>query len=493
MKRTFVTRLPDRAGSLLPITECLDRYGLTITRISYNRAVDTRMLFLEAEGNEESLDAAEKKLTEEGCLSNDESPESVVLMAFALPERSGMLLPVLRLVHRFGFNISYISLRREKDEPPLLQMGLFADKSRAFSEFLRRASLYCPVQILDYDNSNKILDDTVFYLSFARSIAEKARLSPKESRRLLINANRIMQVLDEQNRSPYKTFDTIGQFADFLVSHEGDAYRPRITQIDCTRLPAPGDSIRDQVMVTAIEPPCGSNSFVLVREGKLIVVDCGFSRYRQEWEKTLKSLFPAASSAKSILLLTHADVDHCGCLDFFDLVYMSQTSFENFRREAKGKPALREEDPLQRPYFRICKILSSYRMPSLNNCNILKAVEAVPSDGFPYRRLRSLAVDDLLFEVYEGQGGHLPGETVFIERSHKMVFTGDIFVNIKAFSKEQAEFNRIAPYLLTSVDCNPALAKEERKALPSLLGPGKWFVFGGHGGMYRWDILDKET
>lgn len=161
---------------------------------------------------------------------------------------------------------------------------------------------------------------------------------------------------------------------------------------------------------------------------------------------------------------------------------MSQSSYESFRREAEGKPALREEEPLQRPYVRICKILSSYRMPSLNNCNILEAAEAFPSDGFPYRRLRTLTVDDLTFEVYEGQGGHLPGETVFIERSHKMVFIGDVFVNIKAFSKERAEFNRIAPYLLTSVDCNPALAKKERRALPALLGPGTWSVFGSHGG-----------
>lgn len=484
MKRTFVTNLPDQPGSLLPITECLARRGLTITRVSYNHAVDTRMLFLEAEGESEALDAAEKELTEDGYLSNGDLRENVVLLAFSLPEPPGTLLPVLRLIRRFGFNISYISFRREEDTPSLLQLGIFAGKGRALSEFLRRASLYCPVQILKYDNSNKILDDTVFYLSFARSIAEKAGLSPKESRRLLIHTNRIMQVLDEQNRSPYKTFDAIRQFADFLVSHEGADFRPRITAIECPQGAASGDSIT----VTAIEPPCGSNSFALLREGKLLVIDCGFARYQQEWEKTLKSLFPDVSFAESALLLTHADVDHCGCLDLFDSVYMSKASFESFQREAAGKPALREQDPLQRPYVRICKFLSTYQTPALSNCKILESADPFPSGGPPYRRLTSLCFADLTFEVYEGQGGHLPGETVYVERMYKLVFTGDIFVNIKAFSKQQAEFNRIAPYLLSSVDCDPVLAKREREALPQLLGPGKWFVFGGHGGVCQWEL-----
>ena len=42
-------------------------------------------------------------------------------------------------------------------------------------------------------------------------------------------------------------------------------------------------------------------------------------------------------------------------------------------------------------------------------------------------------------------------------------------------------YNRYAPYLMTSVDTDSALAAREREALWPMLGPGVWTVFGGHG------------
>ena len=73
------------------------------------------------------------------------------------------------------------------------------------------------------------------------------------------------------------------------------------------------------------------------------------------------------------------------------------------------------------------------------------------------------------------------GETVFIERRKRILFTGDIIVNIKGFTREQAKFNSLAPFLMTSVDTDPALAALERDEIKKLLEPGKWLIFGGHG------------
>ena len=75
------------------------------------------------------------------------------------------------------------------------------------------------------------------------------------------------------------------------------------------------------------------------------------------------------------------------------------------------------------------------------------------------------------------------GEMVWVERREKIAFTGDIFVNIKGFTPEQAAFNRLAPYLMTSVDTNPGIAKQEREVLRTILGAGTWQIFGGHGAM----------
>ena len=70
---------------------------------------------------------------------------------------------------------------------------------------------------------------------------------------------------------------------------------------------------------------------------------------------------------------------------------------------------------------------------------------------------------------------------MLVERRLHLAFTGDIYVNIKEFTREQTVYNRYAPYLMTSVDTDPKLAAREREALWEVLGEGTWTIFGGHG------------
>ena len=93
----------------------------------------------------------------------------------------------------------------------------------------------------------------------------------------------------------------------------------------------------------------------------------------------------------------------------------------------------------------------------------------------------SYSFGDLEFEVFEGKGGHLPGEVVLIDYEHKIAFTGDIYVNIHGMTAEQAEYNRYAPILMTSVDSDPVLCAQERAAVIQRLGVGQWQIFGAHG------------
>ena len=58
---------------------------------------------------------------------------------------------------------------------------------------------------------------------------------------------------------------------------------------------------------------------------------------------------------------------------------------------------------------------------------------------------------------------------------------GDIYINTHGLTAEQAEYNQYAPILMTSVDTNPELCAEERKAILQRLGVGKWQIFGAHG------------
>jgi len=99
---------------------------------------------------------------------------------------------------------------------------------------------------------------------------------------------------------------------------------------------------------------------------------------------------------------------------------------------------------------------------------------------------------ELSFEVYEGKGGHLPGEIVLIDYEHHVVFSGDVYVNLRGMTAEQAKYNQYAPILMTSVDTDPAMCARERSAILQRLGAGDWRIFGAHGGVKQYTLAAQK-
>ena len=79
----------------------------------------------------------------------------------------------------------------------------------------------------------------------------------------------------------------------------------------------------------------------------------------------------------------------------------------------------------------------------------------------------------------------MDGEVAIACEAEQLLFTGDITVNIKGFSPVQAAFNRLAPYLMTSVNMDSARATIERDALAARFPPEKYIYCCGHGAI--WD------
>jgi len=133
---------------------------------------------------------------------------------------------------------------------------------------------------------------------------------------------------------------------------------------------------------------------------------------------------------------------------------------------------------LHNPYINICKILTGYKPVNEKN---LSPQWNIASGKYPLEQIGFYSVGELNFEVYEGQGGHLPGEIILIDYNHKLAFTGDVFINVTELTKRQAQYNKYAPILMTSVDTNSDLCAKERQAFLQRLGVGDWNIFGGHG------------
>ena len=461
--------MPNHKGAFLKASECFAQLGINITRVSYNTAVDLHTLFIEAEGDEEKLRQADEMLAEIGYLRTPDQEKSIVLLEFMLEDKPGSVTEVLRLIDRYTLNISYISSQENGTGYQPFKMGLFVNDEEKFRDFLDEAGKLCVLRIIDYDHSENVYDNSIFYQSFVAELMRCLDLPASKRDELLVNSNLVMQMLDEKGLSPYKTFESIARFAHLLAACRGENFSPRITHHEIT----------DQTEIILIEPACGSNITIIKSMGEILFIDTGYALYREEMEKIFRQLLPEYEDMRKKVYITHADVDHCGLLTYFDEIIAGRKTKECFEAEYAGKDGYREQNPLHKPYISICKILTGYRPP--DPAKVTVPWESPENPDEPLVRIGDYSVGEMHFEVYEGKGGHLKGETVWIDRQHRIVFSGDIFINTHGLTPEQAQHNQYAPVLMTAVDTDTALCALERGYMMQMLDQGEWALFGAHG------------
>lgn len=462
--------MPDKTGSFLKAGREIYSVGANIVRVSYNKAVDIHTLFIDVSGNEEQLRIISQKLEILGYVSDNEAVADIMLIEFRLKDVPGAVLPILELIETFDFNISYISSQENGTDYQNFRMGLRVTDSEKIKQFLEKSSEICDIKIIDYDKSKKVLDNSAFYLSFAEQITTNLNLDKDSAKKLIADSNLIMQMLDEKDEPAYKVFDNIAKFADLIERYKGDGFCANVTRKE----------LSEGFSLYIIEPSCGSNTAILEKDSKLLFVDCGFACYKNEMEILLSSIFPDYLQREKQLALTHSDIDHCGFAKSFNKIYLSRKSYENFKLEEKNLPNFREQNKKHAPYCRISKLLTGYTCQSTQNMLIVDQ-DGINEENAPIVLIGNFDFGGLYFDVYAGNGGHAKGEIVIVCEQLKIVFSGDIVVNIAGFSKEQREFNAIAPYLMTSVNMNTQKASEERAYLLDLFSKDKYLYCCGHG------------
>ncbi len=478
MRKTYVTSMPDHIGAFLKASQCFSSLGINITRVSYNKAVDSHTLFIDAEGTEEELQKADVALEKIGYLQTGQNKSSIVLIEFCLEDVPGSVTDILLLINEFNFNISYISSQENGTNYQLFKMGLYVEDSEKISAFLAEAEKICKVRVIEYNTSEKVYDNSIFYNTYVMGLGKMMGLSVLQMQKLLVHVNLAMQTLDEKGLSPYRTFDSISKFAELLSSAKGRSFMPRIST----------HRVAENTEITLIEPPCGSNTIIIKSNDKILFVDSGYACYSDEMSAVFKKIIPGFEKMKKTILVTHADVDHCGLLPMFDEVIASPKTATCLQNEYAGKNGYREENPLHKPYINICKTLTFYQpvepekitVPWENKENLRE----------PLTQIGFFDFEELHFEVYEGKGGHLPGEIVLIDYQNHIAITGDIYINIHGLTSEQAAYNQYAPILMTSVDTEPNVCAEERKAILQRLGVGNWQIFGAHGFKKDYSVIN---
>ncbi|AEY65914.1 MBL fold metallo-hydrolase [Clostridium sp. BNL1100] len=451
-RRTYVTSMPDKTGAFLLASKIIAKYNGNIVRVSYNKAIDLHTLFIDVEADEEALSKIAEELGSIGYLNEKISETRIIVVNIKIPDISGGVLPILRILDRYGINISYINASTSDSEYQDFKMGLLIENPGIIKMLLDDISEMYQIEIIDYDDSEKKLDNTIFYIRLANEMKKLMHLSTKVTMEFISESNRILQMLQEKGESPDKVFDYIRRFAYFISRHRGSNFNADIERL----------KISDAVTLYNIQPPCGSNTYVMESEEELVLVDTGYTIYSDEMHGIFRKLFGDWEERVKRIYITHSDVDHCGLLSRLPNagIYLNKKSAESLERQYKGISDYREKSSIGLGYSKLSRIISGYVPVDTERFEIMNT--GTLEDHKDLLHIADFTVGDIDFKVFEGSGGHMYGEMVFVSDDRGVIFTGDILVNISGFSAERAEFNSLAPYLLRSVNIDSQKATEMR-------------------------------
>lgn len=476
-RKSFVTTMPDKAGAFLKASRLIAGRGGNIVRVSYNKAVDQHMLFIDVEASEDGLLDIEKALSDIGYINEKITETRVIEVSVKIPDRPGAVIPVLEIFSRHHINISYMNSFATGGQYQNFKFGLLIEDPRIVKTLLDGISAVYPVNVIECESSEENLDNTVFYIRLANEMQGLLDIGAEQTMSFISESNRILQVLQSSGENAGKVFNYIRRFAHMVSSFRGERFAADVQK----------RRVSARVMLYSIQPYCGSNVYILASPDGLCLIDTGYAIYSGELLRIIKDLFPDWATRPKKAYISHADVDHCGMLAFLNDtdIIVNRKSAENFARQLAGLPDYREQTELHLGYSKISQIISGYRPPDLNKLQVMD--EGTPEKHEALLPIGTMTAGDLEFTVLEGSGGHMYGEMIYVCRKAGVVFTGDNLVNISGFSKERAEFNALAPYLMKSVNVNSEKATEMRRQVTALISEiaeqnkKPCLVCGGHG------------
>ena len=469
--RVFTTRTPDKPGAFMLACKVIMENNGNIVRVSYNKGIN---LFIEVSATEEQLNAIDRQLVDISYVDDAPPEPTVLVMTVRITDVPGALYPVLEIIDRYNVNISYLNSSADMKGYQDFNIGMVVENPGISKKILDEVAELYALDVQDYNGNDVELDNTVFYIRLANGIQKLFRFDDGKVMQFITEASKVSEKLTAKKEDPSKALENVKNIANYIAFNRDLNFRAKIEQMDVT----------DDTTLHIIEPPCGSNMYILRNMDDLLFIDTGLGIYTDELLLELRELFPAFYSMNKTFLVTHADPDHCGLLSVFDdiRVIATEKTAERLYRRDDSYDGLRSPESLA--YDSLARIITDYIPPEE------KYLETIGDrkDHEDLLKIKDLRFGDITLEIYEGNGGHMPGETIILCREPKLLFTGDIYVNSKHLTPEMEDFNRIMPFLQTHVDADPDKLSEERVELGRMMdeiGRKGMIVCAGHGAVQK--------
>jgi len=473
VKRTFTTRTPDKPGAFMQACKAIGGHGGNITRVSYKRGALN--LFIEVMGTKEQLRAIEQDLGQMAYVSLDAVEPTVLVMEVKIPDTPGSLLPVLEAISRYEVNISYLNSRADENaDHQFFNIGMEVKDPASAKRILDEVSGLYMLNVSSYNGSDADLDCTVKYIRLANKIQRLFSLGDDRAVEFISECRDVASLMKSRGQSPDGVLDSILKLAEFIAYHRDLNFKPRITK----------QALTPETDLVVVEPPCGSNTYILRNGDDLLFVDTGMGIFSDEMITELWEMFPAFFSMGKTILVTHADADRCGLLSVIENARIIVSAKAEARLYDMAVP-VGDEDPYNYCYARLSRIITDYVPPERS---LVEVIGGAPEEHDGFKPLGRVPFGDLELEVLEGPGLRTRGEMVVLCRQPRLLFTGDIYCNTDDVIPERAEFNSIAPFVPKDPEKDLAALEDTRSKLGEVMdsvGRDGMIVCGGHGSIRR--------
>jgi glyoxylase-like metal-dependent hydrolase (beta-lactamase superfamily II)/uncharacterized protein with ACT and thioredoxin-like domain len=459
---SFIACMPDRPGALHRAAEIITRYEGNINRIQYDRRIDMHTVFFEVTAVPQAYEKIREELEKIGYLQTSLQPVAFLKFHVYLPNCPGALFDLLNSITSSEANITSLDFDDRGQHPERLVVSLNIENPKMIDALLNQLKSGYRIEIIEYDTTGEKLDDTVFYLRLAQKLrsfigsAEDAFLM-----RFLHDINHIAQELSNLRKDSVEVFENILKVGDCLNRTSGDNFYADVQKV----------RIKDDIELFCFQPPCGGNIYLLDTPSERVMIDTGYGIYYPDIVNMLQHYGLGDLSRLKRIYITHADADHCGAAGFFPTPsYLNRETFLITRETSRAYGSSNQGCILEEVYTKIINLFSRFTPPV--NTVIFPEVplsgEITEKRGvFPI--IARFRIGDLEFEALEGMGGHMHGEVFYLCPEEGLLFPEDAVINFRSLSPDRTEYNVLADYLMTSVNVDSKLAREERNALISLI------------------------
>jgi len=477
-KFSFIAHMPDAPGSLHRAAEIIKKYDGNINRIQFDRRIDPGTVFYEVTATGESYRKITDELAAIGYLQSSIKPLDFLKFCVYLPHQPGALYEFLNYTTSAGANIALIDFDDKGRHPNRLTVSLNLEQSTVVDELLDQLKSRYRLEIIEYDKTGRHLDDTVFYVRYAQEVRDL--IGESEEAFLLsfmADTNHIAQELTDRGFDPRKAFDCVLTTGRTLNATNGDRFYADVQQFPLT----------PDTTLFCFQLPCGGSIFLIQAPDELVMIDTGYGIYHDAVMAMFSHYRLGNLRNLSRIVITHADGDHCGAAGFFKVpVFLHKDTLEIIRTNNRAYGSRNQESVLEEFYTKMINLFSGFNPPE--DSRVFPDPAGATRGTLPV--IGTVRAGEILLEVLEGLGGHTCGQVFLYSPAHGLLFAADTVINFSSLSRERADYSSLAAFLVTSVNVNSELAKQERTALlalaeetdRALAGTGRrCLICGGHG------------